>query len=387
VFRDRLLMYSLRNGSIIKDTSINQLAYWRRDSHLEFRKADLIIDGTTIGIETFDTTSFSPPMNYFIEVHHTIKGEVKADTIIATAFTGSHSILMPREGKRAILYLNKDTKNKNLKENNPLKDTVANIYYPHINSTIWKINNNTKFYTGLVSSIAEPEKLKTISPPYCTDNKIYKSIKSRFGENASRKNGILAKVDWEFWDLDNSHWMSHLYAFSSNDYTYPTSMRFVLTYDTTYIGANIVKQNRFNVNRKAYYATTSDRMPEMTLSDNYEITYSDIYPNTIELLIESIDNSKLCQLPIMDGSKHYQYKPLLSIAVDMEGIEDLEDDFRLEIIQDYNSPGRYLNPVKDTFQDYAYTYWLSREKTIMKTRHHKIDSILFKNFCIGDTVT
>lgn len=387
VFRDRLLMYSLRSGEIVKDTFINQLAYWRRDSHLEFRKADLIIDGTTISIESFDLTPYSRLNNYFIEVHHIIKGDVKVDTIIATALTGSHGIRMPRVGERAILYLNKDTKNRSLKENNPLKDTEANIYYPYINSTIWKINNNTKFYTGLVASITELENVKTISPPCCTDNKIYQSLKSRFGENACQKNGILAKVDWEFWNLDNSHWMSHLYAFSSNDYTYPTSMRFVLTYDTTYIDANIVKQNRFNVSRKAYYATTSDRMPEMTLSDNYKITYSDIGPNTIELQIKSKDNSKLCQLPIIDGSKHYDYKPLLSIAVDMEGIEDLEHNFRLELIQDHNSPGKYLNPVKGTFQDYAYAYLLSREKTIMKTRHHQIDSVTFKTFNIGDTVT
>lgn len=385
VFRTRQLFYSLKTGEFVRDTFINQLVYWRKDARQYFRDADLIVDAKCIRVKPDDTTQVHYAKNYYFEVNHLLKGTIGKDTIVVPANTSnSHSISMSDVGKRTILYLNKTGYSADLKNSIPFDSTKVEIWYPHIQPTIYEVNNHTKFYTKLLPSVTDLDSVKVIKTPAYIAEEVYERRRYLNNDQLKHQKGLLVKIDNEFRSFDNTKWISHLYAFSCGDFTYPTELTFNIKYDSTITGTKIVEQGLVLLSPIKMENSDADSKPERTLSDNYHFELSDIEPDVFCIKITSKRIGQLCQLPVKDGSKRYEYKPVVAIAID---VEDPSEMFRLDLHNTVESKGKYYNPLTKEIKAYDYTVSGGREFTIMKSRTHKIDSILYKSFSVGDTIT
>lgn len=383
-FSKRYLYYSLKTRAFVKDTFVHQVIYKNKDSRKYFNKADLIVDAKCFKIEAFDSTNMWSPRNHYFEVNHLIKGTTCSDTIVVAVVTANlHAYSMPDVGKRAILYLN-EREQSSLEASNPVDTFLFEIWSLYIQPTHSNINNNTKFYTDLLPSIADLDSVRRIKAPIYIPEEVSKRMRFHKQEHLLDKQGVLVKIDNEFWSFDNSKWISHLYAFSCGDYSYPTDMVFNISYDSTIVGANIVGQGL--VEWSPIRVRKSNRSPlfERTLSNNYSIELSDIAPNVFSIKISSKELEYLCQLPIKDTPKSYNYKPLLSIAID---VLDPEGKFRLDLQASAKQQASYYDPLEKEIKAYDYLLLGRREFTISKSKTQEIDEIVYTNFAAGDTIT
>ncbi len=385
----RVLFYSLKSGNFVRDSLISESGFWGPTTSEYFKKADLVLDASCFKIESNTARNSQGSKRFYFKVHHILKGAIKKDTILVQNTRGlkMRSIETSEKIKRAILFLEKEPSESNYPYSDLSVSKDFETFYPLVYKGQYVINNDRKFYTELLPSITPLESISRISQPE-NPRKINVFLTKNNRKDLIPKHGLIGSFNYSGWDIDNKAMISNLFFFSTKDYTYPTSLNFDIKYDTSVIGSNLVKKGKITLRRFQTFNKVKDPgiQPHITFSENYLYELIDVKPNVFQIRVTAKDYSKLCQLPLQDGSiDDYSYKPVASILVNGD---DVNEDFQMEVIDRGLPYGKHYDPVLKKILPYDFLYLENnKSKVYILGKRPKIDSISYKTFLPGDTVT